>query len=89
MKHFESGTMCIRLAWFAEEVEKKITMKKIKRNKAVGQHSILAKASIVSVKEGVDILWVLLREIEDHEVILEKGRKKAMVPIFKEKEDLP
>ncbi len=69
-----------------EEVEN--AMKKMKNNKAVGPDNIPVEAWKALGKEGVDILWGLIRKIEEQEVIPEEWRDSIMVPIFKEKGDV-
>lgn len=70
-----------------EKEEAESAMKRMKNNKAVGHDSIRVEAWQALGKEGVDILWGLVRKIEEQEVIPQEWRDSIMVPIFKKEDD--
>lgn len=84
-EYFEDGVPCEGPTRPIERVEVEKALKKMKRNKAVGPDNIPVEAWLALGREGVDILWILMRKIEDQQVIPEEWRESVMVPIFKEK----
>lgn len=71
-----------------ERVEVGMAMKRMKNDKAVGPGNNLVEVWRALGRERVDILWGLMRKIEDQEVLPEEWQESIMVPIFKKKGNL-
>ena len=56
--------------------------------KSTGHDGIPVEVWTVLEEEGVDILHKLIKELMEKEVIPEKWRESALIPIFKEKGDI-
>ena len=63
-------------------------MRKMKMGKATGPDGLPIEAWKALGGDGIDILWKLMNEILEKEVIPDKWRESTLIPIYKEKGDI-
>ena len=68
--------------------EVELAMGKMKMGKATGPDDLPIEAWKALGEDGIDILWKLMNEILEKEMIPDKWRESTLIPIYKEKGDI-
>ena len=71
-----------------ERGEVRRALAKMKNGKAIGPDGIPAEVWKALGEEGIDLLWDLMKKIEEQEDVPNEWRNSFLVPVYKEKGDV-